>query len=128
MPMASCATGLSVRFFSVTIPFGTLTMGQRDRQHLQLRTTRGKAQDERREYRRETAGRQQAHPHFRRHGGHVAVVDQTEALSRWNAAVTKSIGRCCCYRQCFQEGTDGEACLEPGACSAGARSDGSCSR
>jgi hypothetical protein len=66
MPMASCATGLSVRFFS-------------DRQHLQLRTTRGKAQDERREYRQETAGRQQAHPHLRRHGGHVAVVDQTEA-------------------------------------------------
>ena len=27
MPMTSCATGLSVRFLRVTIPFGTLTMG-----------------------------------------------------------------------------------------------------
>lgn len=49
--MASCATGLSVRFFSVTIPFGTLMMGSATGGT--FRTTRGKAQDERAEYRQE---------------------------------------------------------------------------
>ena len=67
--MKSCATGLSARFFSVTIPVGTRPSAVQ-REDLELRARGGKFQCGSRENREEASGRQQTHPYVWGNGDH----------------------------------------------------------
>ena len=68
--MKSCATGLSVRFFRVTIPFGTRRHRQLDWQDHDLRLLGGKSQRGGRKDREKAPGRHKTDPCLGRNSDH----------------------------------------------------------